>query len=237
MKETEAMQAFVEHMLTYTLRLVCIDPSGWPQAIASGFVIPVENHYRIVSAGHAIGANSQWTLETVRVSDSETLMFKVSNVRTLAQINPNNTADLLDLAWADLFPEKLADQLVNAPKKPLSPVELPIYQGPLDSIPDLDLSYGFAAWNNVEAHKAISTLRREGRCELNMRYLGIDPHNHLHRFEPVKFQGDAYYQGASGAPIADPTGLVVSMLVGGSDSQKCLWGLPLAEHAVTLMAT
>jgi hypothetical protein len=116
-------------------------------------------------------------------------------------------------------------------------VELTVYQGPLDTIPEPDLPYGFAAWNNVEAHLARSTLRRESCYELNLRYLGIDPKNHLYRFEPVTFQGHEYYQGASGAPIADPTGLIVSMLVGGNKKGTVLWGVPLATHAKKLMAT
>jgi hypothetical protein len=72
--------------------------------------------------------------------------------------------------------------------------------------------------------------------ELNMRYVGIDPKNELYRFEPVNFRGHDFYEGASGAPIADPTGLIVSMLVGGDKDGRFLWGVPLATHATKLLA-
>ena len=109
-------------------------------------------------------------------------------------------------------------------------------QGPLKAIPDPDTPYGFAAWNAVEPHTAISTLRRESRYELNMRYAGMHQTNGLYCFEPVTFRWHAFYKGASGAPIADPTGLIVSMLVVGDQEQKFLWGIPLATHATKLVA-
>jgi hypothetical protein len=237
MEEQKAMQAFVDHMLRHTVNLVRVVPNQWPVGIASGFIIPVEKWYRIISAGHAIAAKPNWAIETVPVSATETLMLTVKNVRALATISPGEPTNALDLAWADLFPDELRSQLAEAPKKPAVALELPLYQGPLDTVPDSDTPYGFAAWNYVEPHEVIGKLVREPRYELNLRYVGIHPSNGLYQFEPARpFRGHEYYKGASGAPIADPTGLIVSMLVGGHKEENCLWGIPLAAHAMKLMA-
>lgn len=231
------MQAFVEHMLKYTIRLVRAEPNKFPVGIASGFMIPVEDRIRIFSAGHAISAKPGWAVETVRVSDWETLMLRVANVNALAKIGPKGPTNSLDLAWADLFPKKLEEQLASAPKKPLSPLELAVYEGPLDLVPDPDVPYGFAAWNDAAGHEETAILRRKNRCELNMRYVGRDAKNGLYCFEPPTFQGDEYYEGASGAPIAGPYPYeIVSMLVGGNPERTLLWGVPLADHAAKLTA-
>ena len=237
MDEAAAMQAFVEHMLTYTIRLVRAKPNEWPFGIASGFVIPVAGRYRIVSAGHAIAAASNWVMETVPESETETLMLIIKAVHSVAKIPRRDKTNSLDLAWADLNPEELKEQLAKAPKKPRTDLELPTYIAPLDAVPDPETAYGFAAWNNVEAHPMISTLRRESRYEFAMRFVGIHPKNKLYLFEPAReFQGHEYYEGASGAPIADPNGLIISMLVGGDRDEKYLWGVPLAKHAKKLTA-
>ncbi len=236
MTEAEGMQAFIAHMLTYTVRLVRAEPNTFPVGIASGFIIPVGDHYRIMSAGHAISAKPNWAMETVQVSDRETLMLTLRNVHAVAKINEGDPTNSMDIAWADLFPEELKAELARAPKKPLEPLELPVYRGPLDSNPDPDVPYGFAAWNDVAGREEAALLLRRNRNELNMRYVGIEPSNGLYRFEPVKFQGDAVYRGASGAPIADPEGLIVSMLVGGNPERTQLWGVPLADHAGKLTA-
>ena len=118
MEEQKAMQAFVDHMLRYTVNLVRVVPNQWPVGIASGFIIPVEKWYRIISAGHAIAAKPNWAIETVPVSASETLMLTVKNVRALATISPGDPTNALDLAWADLFPDELRSQLAEAPRNP-----------------------------------------------------------------------------------------------------------------------
>jgi hypothetical protein len=68
MDEMQAMQGFVELMLKITINLVRAEPNQWPVGIASGFIIPVGDRYRIVSAGHAIGATPSWAIETNPVS-------------------------------------------------------------------------------------------------------------------------------------------------------------------------
>jgi hypothetical protein len=236
MTEVAAMNAFIRHMLQYTIRLVRVEPNKRPVGLASGFIIPVEKQYRMISAAHAIGAYANWTVETLPVSSTETLMLVVPTVRKVA-IPPKSKSDSLDLAWADLNPELLKDQLMAAPRLPSTAVELPLYTGPLDREPDPQVPYGYAAWNRVSFDPTDNTLIRENSCELNMCYVDTDADTGLYKFELArKHQGHGYYRGASGAPIAEPEGVIVSMLVCGDEDDDFLYGVPLKTHARVLLA-
>lgn len=106
MSEAEGMQAFIDHMLMYTIRLVRAEPNKFPIGISSGFMIPVEDRIRVISAGHAISAKPNWAVETVRVSDWETLMLNVADVKALAKIGPKGPTHSRDLAWGGPVPEE-----------------------------------------------------------------------------------------------------------------------------------
>jgi hypothetical protein len=71
MDEMQALQGFVELMLKITINLVRAEPNQWPVGVGSGFIIPVGDRYRIVSAGHVIGATPSWAIETNPVSATE----------------------------------------------------------------------------------------------------------------------------------------------------------------------
>jgi hypothetical protein len=43
-------------------------------------------------------------------------------------------------------------------------------------------------------------------------------------------KGHAYYQGASGAPIAAPDGTIVSMLIGGREETNSIYGANLSRY-------
>jgi hypothetical protein len=49
----------------------------------------------------------------------------------------------------------------------------------------------------------------------------------LYVFSIPKHQGHAYYKGASGAPIIEPGGKIVAILVKGSVEKNELYGYPL----------
>jgi hypothetical protein len=238
MSDEEAAQSFVNHMLTQTARLVRLASGETLKAIASGFWVPVGRKYRLISAGHAIGASPDWAVETIPVSASETLALSLKGVRTLTIIKPKCESGSLDIAWADIDPDELKADLQADPHWSQTTVELPLYIGPLDSLPTPGVSYGFAAWNRVELHPALATLRREASYELCLEYTGVDSASGLYRFRIARqHQGHDYYRGASGAPIADTEGRYVSMLVCGDPGENVLFGVPLAQHAAALQAT
>jgi hypothetical protein len=82
-----------------------------------------------------------------------------------------------------LHPEMLKVQLTAAPKLPRAPIELPLYEGPLNLVPQPAIPYGFAAWNRVELNPSVNKLLRERSYEVYMNYAGVDPDTDLYRFE------------------------------------------------------
>jgi hypothetical protein len=49
-----------------------------------------------------------------------------------------------------------------------------------------------------------------------------------------KHQGNEYYCGSSGAPIADSEGKIVAVVLGGSEKTNTIYGFPLARIASLL---
>jgi hypothetical protein len=68
-----------------------------------------------------------------------------------------------------------------------------------------------------------------------MTYIGLTEDGSMYEFQLSRpHQGAAYYQGASGSPIVDPEGKIVSMLLGGDPKRNILHGLPIRHlvHAI-----
>ena len=76
----------------------------------------------------------------------------------------------------------------------------------------------------------ISGLVAEGSFEIGMRYRSTRSKDDVYEFELDRpHQGHEYYYGASGSPIADETGQIVSLLLGGDPQENLLFGVPLAR--------
>jgi hypothetical protein len=111
-------------------------------------------------------------------------------------------------------------------------VDVTLYQGPLTERPQQGLPYGFASWSNATMFEDRAILLRQAAYEVYLEYAGVDPDYGLYRFNVTgEYRGRDYYEGASGAPIADPEGRIVSLVVGGSRSRKAVMGVPLADYA------
>ena len=64
-----------------------------------------------------------------------------------------------------------------------------------------------------------------------MTFEGIDNRG-LYRFALArKHQGDAFYKGCSGSPIAAPDGTIVALVQGGAEMANEIYGVPLARYA------
>lgn len=229
----EGAQRFVKHMLAYTVRLVR-NAASFPTdaGIASGFLLEREDHFLLLTAGHIFDRPGSWTLET-NVSDSHTtLHVAVRDVQLIAGVNFNTGhVHRIDVAWARIAQSDVCAGLAANPKLSGRRVELPIYRGPLDSLPNRESYYGFAAWNRVEFHEDVSTLVSEPSFEIGLCFLGENSQG-LYEFELARpHQGREYYEGASGAPIADEEGRIVGLLLCGDIDRNVLFAAPLACYA------
>ena len=223
------MQRFVDHMRTNTLSLIRLDAQDQPIRAASGFLIDVDGKYRVISAGHSIGRDSRWIIETAETTDRETLRFWIEDINIVDKLVYTFGADEyeVDLAWGEIDPVKLSD-LLRQESKIQGEVTLPIYNGPMDVIPDADEVYGFSAWTAEDFSPSTGVLKKRAVFEVCMTTAGTSQDDGTIEFKLARpHLGDDYYYGTSGAPIADPTGRFVSMVIRGNKKRNCIIGVAL----------
>ena len=226
---------FVNHMLNYTLRLVNLDKKGQqPERVASGFMVQVEKKLRVVSAGHTLGTMERWVLEATQASETETLCFSLTNIHFVDKVVklPNGETIDIDLAWGEIDLDFISQQLTEDGRMDPTKIEMPLYLGPLDEEPSTQKAYGFASWSQVEFIEDKGVLVRDAAYECFMEFVGRDKATNLYTFRlSRKHQGHDYYFGASGSPIADSTGKIVSIVISGSEAENTIYGTPLSDYS------
>ncbi|MRG94623.1 hypothetical protein [Polyangium spumosum] len=234
-RDEEAERAFIDMMLGATLNLVRLDPSTrLPTNGCSGFVIERGSRHFLLSAGHGLRGDG-WYLETTLTSrNREVLTIPLQPIWHLQQIEIRADDDShvteVDFAWVELELDKLEEQLRSDERIKGQSWAFKSYRRALDVEPTSSGIYGFAASSQMEYHRPIGALRREPSYELYMEYVGLDSSG-LYRFKLAReHQGHAYYRGASGAPIADGNGQIVSMVLRGDEREGTILGLPLRKY-------
>ena len=227
---------FVNHMLNYTLRLVNLDKKGQqPERVASGFMVQVGKKLRVVSAGHALGTMERWVLEATQASETETLCFSLTNIHVVDKVVklPNGETIDVDLAWGEIDLDVISQQLTEDGRMDPTKIEMPLYLGPLDEEPSTQEAYGFASWSRqVVFIEDRATLIRNAAYEYFMEFVRRDKATNLYTFRlSRKHQGNDYYYGASGSPIADSTGKIVSIVIGGSKAEDAIYGTALSDYS------
>lgn len=238
MSEFDVDQMFVEHMLQYTVCLVR-NPTT-PEAeggIGSGVLLQRPAGLVLMTAGHNFDRPGTWTLETNIEVGQRTLMLPIPNPQRLLRVDlETGESSDVDVAWARLDPERLR----GTPELKGRTLSLNVYQGPIDGVPSAEHDYGFASFSQVELDGNLNVLVREASWEVGMTYEGTSETG-LHEFRLAgPHKGHAYYEGASGAPIADETGQIVSILVSGVEESGIVYGFPIhtvAELIDTTTAT
>ncbi|MCS4135434.1 hypothetical protein [Salinibacter ruber] len=235
---SEGVQQFIEHMLITTMRLVRVqdEDSLSPKGVASGFFLEREGRCYLVTAAHVF-KDGKWVLETRETRNNQVLQLKISTPTLLVSLalDRSKNPKRLDVAWRQMDSLDILDDTEERSLDDSS--VLPIYRGPLNEEPVFDEAYGFASWSNAEYHKALGQLRREAAYEVGMEYDGTQnvslsgkdrDTQEVHRFKLSReHQGNSYYKGASGSPIAGSDGKIVSVLIGGSDENDILYGFPI----------
>ncbi len=225
-EEKKAAEAFVDRMLQFTQRLMLIVDGKFKTA-ASGVIVKHKDRFFLLSAGHALKEAGQWIVETnITCYPPQMLVLTVQNPVTFYSTKE-------DFAWAEVDVPGILKKYKAEKKLKYSKLQIPCYTGPLDTKPDPEDAYAFASHKAIEFHVGIATLVREARYEIYMQFEGMDEAKGLYRFKLArKHQGDDYYTGCSGSPIADAEGRIISLVVSGSKDPEpgVIWGTPLANY-------
>lgn len=237
-------------LLSLTCRLVRLSTDlEKVEGIASGFIYKKSESFILLSAGHVFknrekDKSDRWCLETnVFILDENgeerrpliplngVLWFQTFALDTLE-------TELIDIACVPLDIDALKSEAMKIASLRDKPIEFRCYQGPLDHEPIRDERlYSYVSWHSrentqyVERSPSDYLLVRKPTGELQMTYKGRTSDGKLYRFALAgDHKGDEYYKGASGSPIADPTGKIVSMLLDGNPSANLLYGLPMRDY-------
>ncbi len=225
-EEQEGAQAFVDHMLSITQRLMLVIEDEVKSA-ASGVIVSLCDRYYLLSAGHALVRPGRWFVETnVQFWPPKMLALNVPDPVVF-------DIPTEDFGWAELDIPAIEAQFRADHTIGETTLAIPYYRGSLDTSLDSGMAYGFASYKAVEYHADVRKLWREFRYEINMQYDGLDARNGLYRFKLNRpHQGHEYYYGCSGAPIADVYGRIVSLVIEGPEDPKdgIIWGTPLENY-------
>jgi len=232
-KIKENIRKMIEHCKNITLRLVRLSKDQKViEGVASGFIIEKENEYYLISAGHALEENG-WVIETDLSIDSEcvTACIPVNWPWTIQKFTiGENTPEDIDFAWAKIDINSFKETVQKDKRLKGKLFNLNIYNGPLKDSPDPQMPYSYASLNRVIIIDALGkkVLERDISYEVEMFYQGIRDDG-LYIFSIPEHKGHDYYIGASGSPIVEPSGKIVSILLKGCESKNELFGLPLAK--------
>jgi hypothetical protein len=224
-KELNAITKFIEHFTKVTVRIASYDGGGHMITRCSGFLyqpgpdlIPV-----VLTAGHKLPIKGS-LIETRIQKDGHILAVNAGEFKIFYN------HDTIDYAYS-----YLPNDVYDREMKPSQGIELSIYQHKFLN-PERNDAYGFAVVNDyAEFIKADDTYLLPSYCCFEVGMELIDQTEHINYFKVARsFQGDEYYKGASGAPIANPEGVINSILIGGCQQMGVLKAFRLDNAVIEL---
>ena len=230
------MQGRVEDCLRVTARLVRPSiPDLEKTGGCSGVLIDRGlKRATLLATRHSFGNPGEWALELDAPAECQGLMLPLPEEHR-RELNAS-----LDIAWWDInYEPAIRSMETDSALEGLS-ISLPLLPAKV-ARPATGTWFAFAAYNRGESYPPIPRLgrirgfERKPAYEIAMEFGGVVVKNGMYRFNLArKHQGDAYYFGASGAPIFDDAGNLVSMVVSGCEKEDCVYGFPLADYAAQL---
>lgn len=229
----ENIKKVVEHCRNLTLRLARLSSDGNKiEGIASGFLISLNDSHYLISAGHALEKN-RWVIETDLTIENEyrTACIPINTPWTLKKMTLGKLEfEGVDIAWAKIDLSSFQQSVAKDARLKGKKFEFLVYQGPLEDEPNPKEPHVFASLNRGTILNAFGRtyLERKFSYEFEMMFKGRREEDGLYVFSIPEHKGHEYYSGASGSPIIEPSGKVVSILVKGCKSKNELYGFPLA---------
>lgn len=209
------IRQFIGHFTQLTVRISLWNEDETLTGRSSGFLYqpPDSKNLYVITAGHGTPKKGAF-IETRIQKNGTTLSLNGGSFKVF------HTSGEIDYAYSKLPIEKYSE---------------------LDDLKDLDFiayryqfqpaikndAYGFAVLNNYEFIKSGDQLLLHTYSCFEVGLELEDQNETINYFKPYEFKGDDYYVGASGAPIADPEGIITSILIGGDPESGLLKAMRL----------
>ncbi len=211
-KERKAAQNFIDLMLKVTFRICHWNEEGELISRSSGFLYKKSESSPtlVITAGHETPPEGSF-IETVHVHKDKTAALNAGKFNVFYQ------QEDIDYAYSELPLE-----LIQKSLSPEMSFEFTCYKKPFVNAVK-DEAYGFAVRNNYEFVKMGETLVAPTYL-CHELYLELERQDeHINFFKPSRpIQEHEYYAGSSGSPIADPSGRICSILIGGTNPREFL---------------
>lgn len=234
----ENIRLLLDQLRRATVRLVDFQPGDkLPRRMMSGFVMRREGRCFVVTAAHSVGSGRWWLeLDAQRRGAPAGILVPFSAHWILtAEITLPGEERKVDLAWAEVDLARLQADAAKDPELDSGSVQFVEYRGPLGERPEVEEPYAFCALNQQVAGPLRSGnywLERRPAFEVGMEYTGDHSRDAAYVFKLARpHKGHDYYKGASGAPIADSTGKIISVVLSGDPRENSIFGAKLADYA------
>jgi hypothetical protein len=228
----QGIRETIEHCRKLTLSLVRLSRDcKTVEEIASGFLLQQDDNIYVISAGHAL-SKPGWVIETTFTmgSTGQTTCIPLKASWTLKKMTLGKTnLENVDIAWAKIDMASFEEGVRSEPRLKGKSFEYLVYKGPLDTSPVPNEFYVYASSNRVTqlCEPGRTYLDRGVSYEYEMQFKEQRKDNGLYVFSVPEYKGRECYQGASGSPILDPSWEIVAVFVGGSKTNRELYGYPI----------
>lgn len=225
--------AVIQRLLAQTIKLVRLTTGMIvPSKACSGFLFDrSDDQVTVLTARHSFDEPGCWYMELDVAPEQQSILVP------LPESERREISPLLDVTWWDVNLCQAKNQAGTDPKLGTLP-KMPRLSETVTRPVAGETRYAFAAYNRMESYPPIPRLggirglERKPAYELAMEFAGLVPRNGLYRFTLARMhQGNAYYSGASGAPIFDDQDRLTSFVVSGCENEDLIYGFPLADHA------
>lgn len=200
-------------MLKVTFRICHWNEDGELKSRSSGFMYrkTESSPILVITAGHGTPPEGSF-IETTHVYQNQTAALNAGKFQVFYH------DDDIDYAYSELPLELIQKSLTDDMSLEFTAYTQPFVKAVKDE------AYGFAVRNNYEFVKARGGSLIAYTYLCHELYLELDRQSeHINYFKPSRpIMDDEYYVGASGSPIADPTGRISSILTGGTEPREFL---------------
>jgi hypothetical protein len=243
-------EELVNHLLGLTVNLVRFkDPATRAdiEGIASGFFVLRNGAYLLISAGHALKKGPWFWEPDIDLSELRQallcpvggfMLYDAFTFDASGEVKPEAPMGgglrKVDFGWCTFDLDGVTRQFQADPQLAGKSMSVPHFKGPLNAEPKVGETYAFAARSRVTVEPAgVNFVWRDNSYDF-LEFIGTNEAGH-HVFRSVDgHKGSAYYEGASGSPIAGPQDGIVSMLIGGHPGKDEIYGFALSrfEHLI-----
>ena len=213
-------------MTSVTVCIECIGLNLQPTGNkCSGFILRFDNRCALITVAHAF---------LVKVSGSWMLQCGVENGK--AKLWPLNDIKIIphaDIAISVLPSDIEINYLMQNPRNgSMEILSKQFYISSLNEKPIIGNRYNFVGFPKYEYDPHLNHYITDPSWELDMIFSEYNAVENAYRFKLAdEFKGDEYYQGCSGAPIADDSGRIVAIVKGRPiKASGIILGVPLAKY-------